>query len=106
MLLLQDPATGFWTEAVEHWEGRYTSFKLHTHGPDVCTGRGCAIHNHPSHHRLARAPLYWREDGGKLERVCEHGVGHDDYDSVQYLLSVDPSFISGHGCDGCCGGVI
>ena len=36
----------------------------------------------------------WRGDG-RLERICEHGVGHTVAD-----LSKNKNFV--HGCDGCC----
>ena len=38
-----------------------------------------------------------REDG-RLERVCEHGIGHPVGHKRGYLLRVDGV----HGCDGCC----
>ena len=46
----------------------------------------------------------WRSDG-RIERVCEHGIGHTI--SVKYVKyrepdgSVSPSWWA-HGCDGCC----
>lgn len=34
-----------------------------------------------------------RTDAGKVEWICEHGVGHTDPRSTSYTV---------HGCDGCC----
>jgi hypothetical protein len=36
---------------------------------------------------------------GRLERVCEHGVGHTVGHQRGYLLG---SYETIHGCDGCC----
>jgi len=40
-----------------------------------------------------------RRESGLVELVCEHGVGHPAYGSVDYLG--DESY-SIHGCCGCC----
>jgi hypothetical protein len=94
--LNQNPETGWWTEG--------DGFRLvNTHDPKNCEGRGCAIHNHPSNHFLADAPLNWRVDRGILERICEHGVGHPDQDAAEYLSSRGAGYENVHGCDGCCG---
>lgn len=70
-----------------------------------CVGRHCTIHN-PSQHSLSGQPLLWRDDKGIFERLCEHGIGHDDHDDTVYRRSVaNPAYISYigiHGCDGCC----
>jgi hypothetical protein len=39
-----------------------------------------------------------REDG-RLERVCEHGIGHTVGHTRGYLMG---SYETIHGCDGCC----
>ena len=76
------------------------------HDPADCAGRGCAIHDRPSGHALRNAPLNWRTDAQKLERLCPHGIGHDDFDAVQYQLSrtkpEEQRYVGRHGCDGCC----
>lgn len=94
-ILKQDPETGFWTQ-FDHG-ARLTG----VHDPSLCAERGCAIHNHPSDHSLKDAPMNWRADRGILERICKHGIGHNDYDSTLYERSVggDDGW---HGCDGCC----
>jgi hypothetical protein len=80
--------------------------KLYNVHPFIkCSGRHCTIHN-PSKHRLSDKPLHWRGDKGIFERLCDHGIGHDDHDDVVYRVSIDPEngSIGIHGCDGCCAG--
>jgi hypothetical protein len=96
MILEQDPLTGFWTD------GPGDRFLTNVHDIHACSGVGCAVHDRPSSHRLASAPLNWREDRNILERICEHGVGHPDYDSAIYLESIGQGIENVHGCDGCC----
>lgn len=98
MILYQDKATGYWTRF--HYEDMALG---NVHDPKLCAGRGCAIHNHPSNHRLNTAKLNWREDRGILERICTHGIGHPDHDSALYLESIGQGFENVHGCCGCCG---
>jgi hypothetical protein len=100
------------------WEGIELSSPApgviqHTHAASVCAGTPCAIHN-PSNHHMRDWPLKHRTDkphrvGGRVlivsERVCEHGWGHPDPDSLAYLRTVDGAgtgFWGFHGCDGCC----
>ena len=72
------------------------------HDPSDCAGDHCAIHN-PSQHKMVGWPLLVRADSMFLiERLCTHGIGHPDPDSVKWL---DRNFGKGfgiHGCDGCC----
>lgn len=73
---------------------------LRTHAPDECSGPFCVIHN-PSDHPLKDAPMHWRSDKGVMERICSHGIGHDDPDDLAYRRT--QRMASGtHGCDGCC----
>lgn len=79
---------------------------MQTHGPSRCVGPNCCIHN-PSDHPLRDAPLNWRGDRQPpfMERVCSHGGGHPDADSVTFIEQVAPDYadtVSTHGCDGCC----
>lgn len=71
------------------------------HGEEDCTPP-CAIHA-PSSHHMVDWPLNLR-DSGLLERICEHGVGHPDPDSLAYLVNADEgnSCLGIHGCDLCC----
>ena len=96
MLLAQDDK-GYWTRSAVD-----PTLYLRTHRPSECADHPCAIHGTESQHPLSKFPLNWREDAGKLERICSHGIGHDDYDSVQYLESINPRHSSLHTCDGCC----
>lgn len=79
---------------------------LRTHAASICVPP-CPLHA-PSHHPLRDAPLLWRADVGVFERVCAHGVGHPDPDSVSFLRYVLPfdefegRALDRHGCDGCC----
>lgn len=49
---------------------------------------------------------YLRRSDGRLEQVCEHGVGHTvAIDRVPWVKWNDPKSIHAwwvHGCDGCC----
>ena len=74
---------------------------INVHAPSECQGRPCCIH-HPSDHPLADAPLHWRPDKRVMERICPHGVGHDDPDDYAYRSTINPNARRVHGCDGCC----
>jgi hypothetical protein len=72
------------------------------HAAVACAGRPCPFHA-PSDHPLKDAPINVRFDKHALvERFCEHGVGHDDPDSVAWLHSIGETWAGVHGCDGCC----
>jgi len=72
------------------------------HHRSLCKGKYCPFHN-PSNHPLKNAPINIRSDKMYLvERICEHGIGHDDPDSVAYLHSIGEKWAGVHGCDGCC----
>lgn len=46
-----------------------------------------------------------RRSSGLLEHVCEHGVGHPDYESAKEVAKHYGHDIGAwliHGCDGCC----
>lgn len=84
------------------------------HDPEECEGHHCPFHN-PSDHALKDAPCNVRFDrpvynqglrqpvGYLTERLCEHGIGHPDPDSLAYLISRGAGEHEGtHGCCGCC----
>jgi len=75
------------------------------HVAHKCGSEWCCIHN-PSDHNMRDFPLHFRMDRGALaERICPHGIGHPDPDSVAFFVKMDPScasWIEVHGCDGCC----
>jgi len=74
--------------------------RVHDRTPD-CDKHGCAIHN-PSKHSMDDLPMHLRSDTGLIERLCPHGTGHPDPDSMAYILRQDPSN-SWIGIHGCCG---
>jgi hypothetical protein len=80
-----------------------TGQKLKVHDEIKCKLRHCVIHN-PSNHHMRDWPTHWRHDLQIMERICEHGIGHPDPDSLAYRKSLDPkdTSLGVHGCDGCC----
>lgn len=82
---------------------------LVTHDATECALPFCCIH-HPSEHPLASAPLRWRNDLQVMERVCVHGLGHPDPDSLDYVNAICGEMAAAYACvhfpcDGCCGSV-
>lgn len=77
-----------------------TGQRMWVHDKAKCDSKGCPIHGPSEHHMRGWATNY-REDRGLTERICCHGVGHPDPDSVSYGLKFGKD-ISSHGCDGCC----
>lgn len=76
---------------------------IKVHDKEVCTPP-CPFHA-SSDHPLKDAPIHIRLDkDGLVERICEHGVGHDDPDSVMYMRAHGARWAGVHGCDGCCTG--
>lgn len=73
------------------------------HDRKVCDAP-CPFHA-PSQHPLRDARMHIRVDKYCLvERICEHGIGHDDPDSVRYMQKHGLKWAGVHGCDGCCSG--
>lgn len=80
------------------------------HKRKYCIGEHCALHN-PSDHPLKDARIALRgrspfsmKPTGFAERICEHGIGHSDPDSVAFYDSIGEEGTGVHGCDGCCTG--
>lgn len=72
------------------------------HSASACVGEDCVIHN-PSDHHMRDWPVVVRSDKhGLIERVCEHGTGHPDPDSVSYFAHQQMRWMDVHGCCGCC----
>lgn len=71
------------------------------HHASVCRGRSCPIHN-LTDHSMRSFPQHFREDAGKMERICPHGVGHPDPDDMPYQIMQHGDAAGVHGCDGCC----
>ena len=70
------------------------------HDAAKCAGEPCPFHA-PSGHAMATWPRNVRSTG-LTERMCRHGVGHPDPDSVAWLDSLGMHGYESHGCDGCC----
>lgn len=77
------------------------------HDTSKCAGEHCVIHQ-PSQHPMRLFRTHWRPDRGLMERICPHGVGHPDPDSLAFVareVGVDRARTECvHGCDGCCAG--
>lgn len=75
-----------------------------THAKKQCDGSKCCFHN-PSKHRMVKWNMYVRMDRNTLvERICPHGIGHPDPDSLRWLNEHGVEDGGTHGCDGCCTG--
>lgn len=80
--------------------GDYELTNLHPETVD-CYHYGCVVH-FPSPHRLSEAPYNWRQDRGIMERICQHGVGHPDADTLAFFHKIGQDWQGVHGCCGCC----
>lgn len=100
ILLRHQTATGEW---IFIWNDGGFPRQLRTHQEnDECRELGCVLHN-PSDTIQNREcwPYNWRTDRGIMERICEHGCGHPDYDSAQFLSRQGKEYENVHGCDFC-----
>jgi hypothetical protein len=70
------------------------------HARPFCDGTYCPIH-HPSPHAMVEEPMILRVST-LIERLCRHGVGHPDPDSVGFFARHGVAGMETHGCDGCC----
>lgn len=75
------------------------------HKREKCAGEFCPVHNASDHH-MRTWRLHWRDDQQIFERICFHGVGHPDPDTIAFLKRTAGEDFGGiaavHGCDGCC----
>lgn len=99
----EDPTKWFIGNATDPVLGAQVGSALlvNVHLPDKCNGEWCVVHN-PSPHHMRGWRLNWRDDTGIMERLCPHGVGHPDPDSVAFHERIGQSWAGSHGCDGCC----
>ena len=86
----------------------------YVHDASLCEGEHCCYHNPSDHHmvdwtlhvrldRLAWSKTEDRPVGVLTERICPHGIGHPDPDSLAWLIANGASEYEGiHGCDSCC----
>jgi hypothetical protein len=85
-------------------EFQFANTKGRIHAKEDCDGPPCCFHS-PSLHPMIEEKMILRTDWGVplIERLCPHGIGHPDPDSVAWLKKKtgDDSW-SIHGCDGCC----
>jgi hypothetical protein len=75
---------------------------IQIHADTKCKGDSCPFHNPSKHHMR-----YWKTNvrldrSSLVERICSHGVGHPDPDSVAYFVRAGIKYMGVHGCDGCC----
>lgn len=79
--------------------------RVRAHPAAQCAGQVCCVHA-PSTHIMSNFPQHWRDDAGKMERVCPHGIGHPDPDELDFVKRTrgfeEMIILSMHGCDGCC----
>lgn len=72
------------------------------HKEKLCAGRNCVFHN-PSDHHMKEWKMVLRLDKEAIvERMCPHGIGHPDPDSMNFFSSIGKDYLGVHGCDGCC----
>lgn len=76
--------------------------RILTHTKESCIGP-CPIHS-PSNHHMVEWKLCWRDDTKIFERMCPHGIGHPDPDTVTFVKKTRGSdlAITSHGCENCC----
>lgn len=96
----------------EVWQLSEAEQVVGVHPGQNCTGP-CPLHR-PGHHAMREFPLHWRNDMAIFERICPHGVGHPDPDTILWFGVAVPggggitaaSTFAVHGCDGCCGEIL
>ena len=81
---------------------KFANGTYQTHGPKICKGPNCVLHN-PSKHHMVKWPMILRASL-LVERRCPCGIGHPDPDSVAYFAGVNPEYapLNVHGCCGDC----
>ena len=66
---------------------------IKVHAANSCKNQYCCIHN-PSNHHMVTWPQAFVFSLRRMERLCQHNVGHPDPDEI--------STNTEHHCDGCC----
>ena len=85
---------------------------VQTHGPAMCAGQTCVIHN-PSAHHMREWELYFDPQFAYLAfRKCPHGYEHPDPDSLAFTVKAlveragwsekGARALGVHTCCGCC----
>jgi hypothetical protein len=81
---------------------RYADGSRPLHERRRCEGTHCPWHN-PSKHSMRAFARHIRFDrAGLVDRICPHGTGHPDPDSLAFLQRHGVNDDGTHGCDGCC----
>lgn len=84
------------------WGAQVGKVKVRVHELKDCTPHPCPFHN-PSDHAMKDCEMNIRMDKYALvERICEHGMGHPDPDSLAYFKRQGIEGLGIHGCDSCC----
>ncbi len=79
---------------------------VNVHSSMICQANGdrpCPIHR-TTDHLMRGFPQHFRSDSGLMERICPHGIGHPDPDSLPFFEERGIEGMGVHGCDGCCRG--
>lgn len=96
------------TDRTDLWDLIHTEYQglVKTHGPALCDGTPCCIHNPSDHHMRDWGLMFDPGKGDLAYRVCPHGIPHPDPDSLAYmarLLGADNVlYLALHTCEGCC----
>jgi len=72
------------------------------HPPSRCAGFHCPWHNPSDHHMNTWTRTIRTDRHNLMERVCPHGIGHPDPDSLEWLGRIGVPDDGVHTCDGCC----
>ena len=72
------------------------------HDMKDCKGKYCPFHNPSDHHMKDWKKVVRYDRGGMTERICKHGCGHPDPDSLAWMKRVGIKDDGTHGCCGCC----
>ncbi len=67
-----------------------------------CAGYHCPWHNPSDHHMNTWVRRIRTDRHNLMERVCLHGIGHPDPDSMEWLSRIGVGDDGVHPCDGCC----
>lgn len=78
----------------------HSELSVFVHKPAACAGEICAFHNR-SDHGMRGCKQLWRGDRGIVERLCECGVAHPDFDMMTYFRRIGKGE-AGYGIHGCC----
>ncbi len=72
------------------------------HPPQRCAGFHCPWHNPSDHHITTWMRVIRTDRNNLMERVCPHGIGHPDPDSLEWLRRIGVRDDGVHSCDRCC----